>query len=212
LKKSSLVLLGAGGHCKSILDTLFRLGQFERVGIVDINPDSCSIMGVPVVGTDECLPALMGEGYSDAFVAVGSVGNAESREKLYERASATGFNFPNIVDPTAIIGKGTKLGVGIYIGRGAIIGPECTIGDGAILNSGCIVEHECAVGEFAHISPGATICGNVRIGRSVHVGAGAVVIQGLCVGDHVLIGAGSVVIDSIDPDTTFVGNPATRIR
>ena len=31
----NILLVGGGGHCKSVLDTLLKLNRFSKIGIID---------------------------------------------------------------------------------------------------------------------------------------------------------------------------------
>ena len=96
-----ILLLGGGGHAKSVLCALFGMKEYSRIGIVD-TVGAGSLLGVPVVGTDDDLPALRAR-YSKAFISVGSIGDSRQRRRLLERAQALGYAFPNIIDPSGIV-------------------------------------------------------------------------------------------------------------
>lgn len=206
----SLLLLGGGGHCASIIDTLQRANQHVRLGIVA--PEGADVLGVPVVGVDNDLSRLKEEGYNAAFVAVGSVGDASIRAELYKYISELGFETPNIIDPTAIVSESALLGKGIFIGKRSVIGPRTRLGNNSIINTGAIIEHDCNIGNNVHIAPGSTLCGSVNIGNGCHVGAGATVIQGISIGEESLVGAGAVVIHSVCANKTVVGCPAKPLE
>lgn len=200
-----LLLLGGGGHCKSILDSILSSGLYDDVGIID--EGTAAALDVPVVGSDDDLTALFGKGWTDAFISVGSIGHTGLRRRLYGMVKQIGFHIPSIVDNTAVVSRGTQIGEGCFVGKKAVINTDASLGCCAIVNTGAIVEHDCIVGDFSHISPGAVLCGQVRIGHDTHIGAGAVVRQLISVGNDVLIGAGSVVVKNISDGETAYGNP-----
>lgn len=201
-----LVLLGAGGHCKSVLDAVLRRKQYNKIYITD--PDilrGTSIMGCPVIGDDTVLPKLFQEGVREAFITVGSIKDTSLRYKLYHNAKSLGFTFPNIVDPSANVSAFATLEDGIFVGKNVIVNAGTSIGKMSILNSGSIVEHECVVGEFSHIAVGAVLCGNVVVGDHTFVGANATVIQGIKIGARSVIGAGSVVLGNVASSSSAFG-------
>lgn len=205
-----LLMIGGGGHCRSILDCVLRMGTYDDVGIVDFD-SSASALGIPVVGTDDDLPDLLRDGWTHAFVSVGSVGSTALRRKLYQMVKDTGFEIPSIVDPSAQIAGGTEIGEGVFIGKLAVVNTGSRIGKCAIINTGAIVEHDCLVGDFSHISPGGVLCGQVTVGSDSHVGAGAVVRQQTVIGSRSIVGAGSVVVKDIPENVTAYGNPCKVI-
>lgn len=210
-KKKKLLLIGGGGHCKSILDTLYRCNLYEEIGVVDKAIHANKILDSYLVGTDDALPVLFEQGYTDAFVSAGSIGNPALRKKLFSKILEIGFDIPNIIDPTAYVSTQCHLGKGIFFGKRVVVNTSVEIDNAAIVNTGVIIEHDCKIGSFVHLAPGATICGDVSIGCDSHIGANATVIQGLEVGSNVLIGAGSVVTKSIKDYKKYCGVPAKEI-
>lgn len=205
-----LLLIGGGGHCKSVLDSVLSLHVYDEIGIVDYT--NTPVSGVPVVGQDEDLPNLHKAGWTDAFITVGSIGDTVLRRRLYKMVSDIGFAIPAIADPSAIVAQDVVLAAGCYVGKGAILNAGSNIGKAAIINTGALIEHECVIGEFAHISPGAILCGQVTVGDNSHVGAGAVVRQQIKIGKDVLVGIGSVVVNDIPGHVKAYGNPCRVVE
>lgn len=204
----SIILIGAGGHAKSIMDSMLKQKKWHIIGILDdASKVGQALMGIPVIGTDDRLEELYQQGVKQAFIAVGSVGNVTVRQRIYKRLSKIGYHCPNIIDPTAILAEEVELGSGNFIGKRAIINSGSKIGNQTIINSGAIVEHDCLIEDFVHVAPGTTLCGNVHIGKETHIGAHSVVIQGKKIGEKVLVGAGSVVIKDIADGKKAYGNP-----
>lgn len=189
-----LVLLGAGGHCESILDSLLLTHEFKDVVLVGTKEQvGKSIQGCPVLGTDEDLGRLHQQGYTYAFVSVGSIKSTSLRRSLSEKAIQNGYQLINILDPSARLASSARLGRGIFVGKNAVINANAVIEDMAIINTGAIVEHDCLVGKFSHISVGAVLCGNVLVGQDCLIGANATVLQGRRIISGSIIGAGEVV-------------------
>lgn len=206
-----LLLIGGGGHCRSILDCVLSRGLYEKVGIVDFD-QAASALGIPVVGTDDDLPHLLNDGWTNAFISVGSVGSTGLRRKLYKMVKQIGFTIPGIIDPTAAVSRDVIIDEGVFIGKGAIVNTGSRIGTCAIINTGAIIEHDCKIGAFAHISPRATLCGQVNVGDDTHVGAGSVVRQGIKIGACSLLGVGSVVVKDIPDSVKAYGNPCRVVE
>lgn len=203
-----LLLIGGGGHCLSVLDSVTG---YDDIGIVERDSGCSMCRGLNIVGADRDLPGLFKSGWSDAFITVGSIGNTALRRRLYSMVKQLGFHIPSIIDPSAVVAKNAVIGEGCFVGKRAVINVNCTVGKCAIVNTGAIVEHECAIGAFAHISPGATICGNVDVGDDTHIGAGTVIRQGIVIGSSTLIGIGSVVVKDIPSNVKAYGNPCREV-
>lgn len=209
-----LLLVGGGGHCKSVIDALLTSEcEFEKIAVIDIKEKvGTFIGGIEVIGTDSDLERLYSQGYKYAFITLGSVGNTQKREKICENLERIGFIFPNIVDNSSVIGRDVTLSKGVFVGKNATINTETIISDHAIVNTGAVIEHECNIGKFVHVAPGSVICGNVIIGDKSHVGANATLIQGVKIEENVIIGAGSTIIKDVEKNTTVVGSPGRKVK
>lgn len=201
-----LVIAGGGGHCKSVLDIVYRMRCFSDMVIADSAILSGTIiMGCRVAGGDNILPELYKEGFAEAVVAVGSIEKADIRKKLYETLKRIGFSIPNIIDPSAVISQEVKMDEGIFVGKNAVINSNSSIGKMAIINTASVIEHDSSVGDYTHVSVNAAICGNVIVGNNTFIGAGATIIQGRHIGNNVVIGAGSTVLRNVESGSKVYG-------
>jgi len=188
-RTKQLILIGAGGHAKVVLETLSEADTVELY-FLDADPEKKekSIFGVPVLGFDDLLPEL-----TDARFLV-TLGHPLSRRRdLFYRATECGLKQCIRIHHSATVSrKASWIGGGTVILPRTVINPDAIIGLNCIINTGAIVEHDCKVGDHSHIAPGAILCGGVTIGEEVLVGAGAVVLPGAVVPDGFIVPAGSV--------------------
>ena len=189
-----IIILGRGGHAKSIIDAIEEQGKYEIAGYI-VNDDVHieEIEDYPIVGKDEDLKNIFQQGIRHAAVGIGFLGKGAVREKLYRTLKEIGYSLPVICDPTAVVSKKAVINEGTFIGKRAVINADVKIGKVCIINTGAIVEHDSKVGDFSHISVGTVLCGNVSVGCGAFVGANATVIQGRSVGDKCIVGAGETV-------------------
>lgn len=211
---TQVVGLGAGGHAKVVIEVLRRMGRYEIVGLLDARRElwSTKISGVDVLGDDSMLPELKGRGISEAFIGVGTVGDAGPRRELYERVTRLGFQLVSAFDPAAVISASASIGAGPTVMAGAIINAHACLGDNVIVNTGAIVEHDCVVGDHAHIATGACLAGGVHVGRGAHIGLGAMIRQGIHIGEDAIVGAGAVVVRDVPNRIVVVGVPAKTLE
>ena len=196
-----ILILGHGGHAKSLIDILERENEYQITGYVVNNNVIDDGMDYPIIGTDEDLEYLYRNGIQNAALGIGYLGKSDLREKLYIKLKDIGFRIPIICDPSAIISEHTIIEEGSFIGKGAIINSGTTIGKMCIINSGAIVEHDCQVDDFSHISVGSVLCGGVHIGRASFVGANATIIQEKTIGKNSIIGAGTLVRKNVEDNS-----------
>ena len=210
---NKILLIGGGGHCHSVIDSVISASLFAKIGVIAKNQDNYNelredmLLAPYLIGTDEDLPYLFENGWNCAFISLGSVGNTMGRRALYKNITKLGFEIPTIIDPSALVSDSAILENGIFIGKQAVVNAGVKVGACAIINTGAIVEHDCVVGDFAHISPCTTLCGQVSIGNDSHIGAGSVVRQCVNIGSNCLVGVGSVVVKDISDNVKAYGNP-----
>lgn len=210
--QENIVLIGSGGHCKTIVDSIERLGTFKIAGYIDLGEiGKEAYRGYKIIGHDEDIQSIYDSGIRNAFIALGFIGKSNVRKRLYFKMKEVGFSLPVIIDPSAVVAKDAVIGEGTYIGRNAVVNTDAKIGMNCIINTSAIVEHECIVGDFSHLAVAAVICGQTQVGDECFLGANSTVIQRLKISDRCVVGAGSVVLSSIGSDCTVVGVPAKVI-
>lgn len=194
-----MILFGASGHGKVILDILRRRGV-EPEAFWDDQPSVDRLMGVEVMRSPE-------NAQCDQMIV--SVGNNRIRALLVERYKNQRFGIA--IHPSALIGEDVEIGAGSVVMAGVKINSGARIGAHCILNTGCSIDHDCQLGDFVHISPQATLTGGVRVGKGTQIGAAAVAIPGISIGQWCIVGAGSVLIRDLDDFLKAVGSPARPI-
>jgi sugar O-acyltransferase (sialic acid O-acetyltransferase NeuD family) len=208
-----LLLIGGGGHCKSVIDSLIPLNRYAEIGIIDKKEAiGEEILEVPVIGSDDDLSMFYEQNDYDAFVSVGSVGDPRVRVRLFALVERIGFNIPNIIDASAIVSEHVRMEKGIYIGKHAVVNAGVSIGRGTIVNTASVIEHECKIGQFVHLATGAVLCGGVCIGEQTHIGANSTVKQQIEIGANTIIGMGSVVLSDFADSIIAYGNPCKEIK
>ena len=212
MENKKIVVLGAGGHAKVVIDIL-TLNNWDIVGIVGRAVTSITeFEGYPILGDDDLLYDIFNNGICNAAIGVGYIGNSNVRNNIYRRLKDIGYYLPNIVHPSAVIASNVSMGEGNAVFAGSVINSGAAIGNIGIINTNAIIEHEALLGNNVHVAPGSVILGAVSIMDNSFVGANSTVIQGKQIGQNVIIGAGSTVIHDIKSSVTVVGSPARVIR
>jgi UDP-perosamine 4-acetyltransferase len=202
-----VVIIGAGGHGRVVLDILNAAGGHSVVAFLDadLSLRGTSVGSVPVLGPVNLLAKLWQQKVRHGIVAIGD--NA-TRRRYGELLRQQGFELINAVHPSAAVSASAKLGRNVVVAAQAAICAEARVDDYAIINTGAIVDHETHVAAGAHITPGVCLAGRVQVGEDAFVGLGACVIQCLSIGRGAIVGAGAVVIRDVPDGATVVGVPA----
>ncbi|MFH1121132.1 MAG: acetyltransferase [Bacteroidota bacterium] len=208
----NLVLLGGGGHCHSVIESIEQSGKFTIAGILEPPPSKEKIInGYPVIGTDDAIPELVLQGMS-FLITVGHIKSPDPRKKLFGLLLNHHATLATIIDPRAVVSKRAVLGLGTVVLRHAFINSGAVIGNNCIINTGAIVEHDAVIGDHVHVSTGAIVNGDCKIGDNCFIGSGTILSNNITICSDVLIGAGSLVFRSVSEPGVYIGNPARLIK
>ena len=208
-ERRSLVVIGASGHAKVVIDIIEREGRYRISHLLDDNAalHGKSFFGYRVMGATPSLLAAAGE-KPLTLVAIGDNG---ARQRIARTLREKGFELARAVHPQAQIARGAVVGAGTVIMAGAVVNSDAAIGENVIVNTGATVDHDCVVGDGVHIAPGAHLCGGVHIGAGSFIGAGTVIIPGIRVGSNAIVGAGSTLLEDVSENVKAAGSPARKI-
>lgn len=200
----SVLVVGAGGHAKVVLATLYDLG-IDVEGVLDDARVSAigEILGVPIIGPI----SLLSEQPARAVLAIGS--NAV-RQRL--AASLVEVEWLTLVHPRAVVHESVTLGSGTVVFAGAVLQPDTVVGRHVIVNTGATIDHDGRIVDFAHVAPGAHLSGGVTVGEGGFLGVGACAVPDITIGAWGIVGAAAAVVQDLPSNVTAVGVPAMPIK
>ena len=206
-----VVLIGAGGLGRVVLDILRAAEVYRPVGFLDADPQLTGqkVGGLPVLGQLNFLPKLKAQKIRGVII---SIGDNRPRRQYFRKISDQGFEIINAIHPASHISATARLGRNVVVAAGAVISTDVKISNSVIVNTSAVIDHECRIGEAVHICPSATLAGRVSIGDETFVGMGCSIIQCLKIGSHAVIGAGAVVLEDVPDGATVVGVPGRVVR
>lgn len=182
-----LLLIGAGGfgrvvleHVSSLYECAFLDDGFEIGTVVD-----CA----PVIGKTKEMVSL----YPEYKLLLVTIGNNSLREKLYQQAAIIGYQFPNVINPTAYVSPHATLGSGCVILNNAVIQNNAKCGDGCILNPGVELHHDSSIGNYCLIYTNSVVRSLTYVGDRVWIGSNVTVSTSASVPDDGRVEDGEVV-------------------
>jgi sugar O-acyltransferase (sialic acid O-acetyltransferase NeuD family) len=204
--KKPLILVGGGGHCKSVIEAAESAG-YSILGVLDM-PEEVrkEILSTKVIGTDDDIPAFVDK--AEFVVTVGFIKNPSIRIKLYNKIKEAGGKLATIVASTAYVSKYATLGEGTVVLHQAFVNAGAKVGKNVILNTATNIEHDAEIGDNCHISTGTMVNGECKVGERCFIGSQSVLANCISVGDDIIVGAGSFVRKSITEKGIYTGNPA----
>jgi sugar O-acyltransferase (sialic acid O-acetyltransferase NeuD family) len=191
--KQKMILIGGGGHCKSVIDVIEAEGTYTIAGIIDQKElIGQKVLGYEIIGCDDGLKELFSQ-FKYAVVTVGHIKSPALRIKLFNTLKSIGYQLPAIVSPFAYISKHSTIDEGTIIMHYALINANAVVGKNCIINSKALIEHDAIIEDHCHISTGAIINGGTVISQGTFFGSNAVSKEHAVIAEKSFIKAGSVV-------------------
>ncbi len=202
LDRKPLVIIGAGGYAKSVIDSIDH-NVYKIIGFIDEKNKNPMHLGYPIIS--DRFDDIKGSELCCYFVAIG---NNKVRKKWYEGLLRKGLECVSIVDRSAIVSSAASIGHGCFVGKMAIINSKAQVGDNVIVNTKALIEHGCHVESHANLSTNSCINGDVHVEEGAFVGSCSVTLGQKTVGAWSTIGAGAVVTHDVAPGDVVAGVPA----
>jgi len=211
MKKKPLILIGAGGHCHSVIDVIECHGGFEIAGLIDVEKNvGKNVFGYPIIGSDDQLHEIINE-FEFFLITIGQEKRPDLRVRLFDHLAGLGAQFVTIISPLARVSPYASIGKGTVVFHHALVNAGAQVGENCIINTKALVEHDCTIEDHVQISTNAVVNGNVYINNKAFIGSNSVLRQGIQIGKNTIIGAGAVVTKSFGDNLTVVGNPAKEL-
>ncbi len=210
-EKCRVIVWGAGGHGKVIVDALLASESCNLVGILDDDPvkSGTILLGVQVLHSPGSLRSLLDKLDFDG-VAIG-IGDNYIRHQKFQDVRACGLKPVNAIHPSVHLSRFVELGVGVTILAGATINPGTVIENNVCVNTAASIDHDNYLETSSHVFPNATLTGGVRVGQFAYVGSGAVVAPNIVVHKYSQVGAGAIVLKDVAEGAVVAGSPAVEI-
>ncbi|OZV69974.1 NeuD/PglB/VioB family sugar acetyltransferase [Winogradskyella aurantia] len=208
-----VIIYGASGHSKMIIDIIHKTKAYEIVGFMDsYKADGKRIYGYDIIGDLDNLIDLI-KSYDIYGVIIG-IGDNYTRKMAHEAISeiAPELNFVPIIHPSAIIADDVEVTQGTVVMAGAIINAGAKIGNFCIINTKASLGHDSEMSDYSSLASGATVGGNVSIGTCSAICLSASIINNVAIGGHTVIGSGALVISSIGDFKQAIGVPINSIK
>jgi sugar O-acyltransferase (sialic acid O-acetyltransferase NeuD family) len=207
-----MVIIGAKGFAKELLEVFHQLGQTENLAFFDnISNDLPEKLfeQYEILKTENEVKTHF-DHFGNEF-ALG-IGNPTLRLSLVKTFSSWGGILCSVVSPKANIGSYcVNIDNGATILAQASITNASRVGKGILMYPNSIITHDCTIGDFVELSPGATILGKCTIGSHTQIGANATILPGITIGANVIVAAGAVVTKDV-PDNCMVAGVPARIK
>ena len=168
-----LILLGGGGHCKSVIDVAESAG-YTILGILD-KPElvGTKVLDYEIIGTDDNIPQYVDK--AEFLITVGQIKSPAIRKKLATLVEQAGGRFATIIANDAYVSRYANIGKGTVVMHKAVVNANANIGEHCIINTMANIEHEVPIGDFCHISTDVMVNGNCKVPEEIFIGSQSIV-------------------------------------
>ncbi|MBB0995310.1 sugar O-acyltransferase [Dietzia sp. SLG510A3-3B2-2] len=212
-----LVILGAGGHGREVMDIVNDINAqprggapreiFDFIGFLDDGePDMARLsrIGARFIGATSELDSLP-EGCKYTI----GIGSGTARRKLDMAATAAGLEPATLIHSSVTIGSDVRIAPGAVICAQVSVTTNVSIGRHAHINRNSAIGHDVELSAYSTVNPVCAISGEVRVGEEAMVGTNSAINQGLSIGRGAIVAAGAAVTKSVEEYTMVAGVPAT---
>ena len=210
MSTKDLILVGGGGHCKSVIDVAEGAG-WDILGILDTTENvGKKVLNYTIIGTDEQIPEFAENAFF--IVTVGQIKNVDLRVKLHEKVLQVNGELATIIASDAHVSKHSSIGKGTVVMHKSIVNAGVKIGMGCIINTMANIEHDAVIGDYCHISTGVMVNGSCNVGDRTFIGSGSVLANDVIIPNNIIIGSNSFVKISLLSSGIYWGTPAKKVR
>jgi sugar O-acyltransferase (sialic acid O-acetyltransferase NeuD family) len=169
-----ILLIGGGGHCRSVIDVIEQENRYKIAGIIDKKElIGEKVLGYKIIGCDDDLEELF-QTYKNAVITVGQIKSNDIRIKLFNKLKQIGYKLPTIISPLAYVSKHSIIDEGSVIMHQALINANVKIGKNCIINTKALIEHDCIIEGNCHISTASVLNGGIIVKKNSFYGSNTV--------------------------------------
>lgn len=163
-KQLKLLILGAGSHGHSVMETAEKLGVFRKIRFLDDNITAPDILGT----CEDCV--RFADEFPCAFVAIG---DNDRRKYFAKKLVKAGFMLPHIIHPDATISKNATVGDGSIVMAQATVNAS-SVGKMCIIASNALVSYGATIEDYSHIDCGGIVMKDAKVPQMTLVGSGEI--------------------------------------
>lgn len=193
--KTSLVLIGGGGHCRACIDIIEMISSFEIVEILDLTSKLGDIISgeYKITATDDDIQRINNSRKVSFLITLGQIESPKRRIEIFQALKEIKADIATVISPLAYVSKHASIGKGNIIMHHACVNAGAQISDNCIINTKALIEHDVKVHSHCHVSTGAIINGGAEIGAGSFIGSNATIVQNVKVKENSFVKAGTLV-------------------
>jgi len=178
----SWLILGAGGHGRSVADAIAANGDLVMGFLDDALPVGSLVNGISVLGALaharelQQLFVTTHQGPPDHLVV--AIGNPMLRQTWQQVLEHVGAPLGVVLHPRASVSASAQVAPGCVVLAGAVVNANACLHSGVLVNSGAVVDHDAICGAYSQLGVNASMAGGSRLGPLACLAPGEVLACG----------------------------------
>jgi sugar O-acyltransferase (sialic acid O-acetyltransferase NeuD family) len=207
-----MLIIGAKGFAKEVLEILFQIGDVLELGFYDdVNEIGDTMYNSFPILKNETQVKDFFKNHGNEFVI--GIGSPKYRYMMCKKIENLGGELKSTISPFSHIGHfGNSIGNGCNIMTGTVITNDVKIDKGTLINLNCTIGHDTIIEEFVELCPGVHISGNCIIRKFTFIGTNATILPNVTIGENVIIGAGALVNKNVPDNVMVIGSPGKIVK
>jgi acetyltransferase-like isoleucine patch superfamily enzyme len=191
-----LAVIGGGAGFSQVQEISNEYENIEIVGIYDdlLFNNKAYSYDIPIIGdtnSENIIEDYNNGIFNSLIISIST--NINFRNEIFNKLHfENGINFINLIHPSVLVDKTSKIGMGNIILPNCHIGPFAKIGNNNFISAFCNIEHHCTLGSSCTFGPGVMFSGHVNIENSVKFGTGIYVEPKVKISSDQFIKSGSI--------------------
>lgn len=133
------------------------------------------------------------------------------REKIYNEGKEMGYKFTSYIS-SKCTNLASEIRENCFILEDNTLQPFTIIGNNVVLWSGNHIGHHSIIEDNVFFTSHVVISGHCHIKKGAFLGVNSCIRDGVTIEENCIIGMGSVVTKSTEPNSTYIGSPAKKIK
>ena len=172
------LILGAGGHGRSVCDAIAAHGDHVVGFLDDGQPVGTLVNGTPVLRALSLawelhrLFAASDQAPPDQVVV--AIGNPTIRQTWQQVLEQVSPHLGVVIHPRASVSASAQIASGCVVLAGAVVNANASLHAGVFVNSGALVDHDATCAAYSQLGVNAAMAGGSSLGPLACLGPGEV--------------------------------------
>ena len=187
----NLLIIGARGFGREVYSLATQTKEYNKEWVIKGFLDDKSDALEGFENYPEIISSVENYEVKEDDLFICALGDTTQKKKYIGMILERGGNFANVIHPTSIIGKNTKMGYGVIICPFTYVSNDIIVGNFVTIQTHSAVGHDTIIGDYVQINALTFFVGYSKIDDAATINPGAMIAPKKRVGENTIIGLNS---------------------